>query len=101
MEDHVDLTESGLGRGPHPGMKEVLRVEQAGQIVEDELGFGFGQQTDDGEPGGLGLGADNREMGTGQPALRRQKVQSPKRCGSSRPTYQFCQSKKEFYAKIR
>ena len=47
MEDHVHSAQGIDGELPHAGLHEIGGLEQAGQIVEDELGVPFGQHADD------------------------------------------------------
>jgi hypothetical protein len=62
VEDDVGSFQGGVSGREHPGLKRIARIEQAGEILEDVLRVCLGPEADDGEPGGLGLGADDRQV---------------------------------------
>ena len=61
VDDEIALGEGLERQGAHPGVEEVARLEEAGEVVEDVLDVGVGAEPDDGDAGGLRLGRDHRE----------------------------------------
>lgn len=63
VEDEVHPSELLLGEPPHALVEGVFRVEQAGEVVEDQLAVGGAVEAHHGQSGGLGLGADDGQVG--------------------------------------
>ncbi len=62
-QDQVHCGQALERQVAHAGLQHVGRLEQAGQIVEHVLRVALGAEAHDGNPGGLRLGAHDRQVG--------------------------------------
>jgi hypothetical protein len=63
---HMNPAEGFLPGGQHAVVQGIRGVEQAGQIMEDELGIGGCENSDYRQAGCLSLGAHDGQMGAYQ-----------------------------------
>ena len=64
VENEIHALERVQCEGPHPGLHQIAGLEQAGEVVEHVLDVTVGAEADHGQPGRLGLGAHDGEVGT-------------------------------------
>jgi len=62
MKHKVHFSRGFQGDLAHPGLKQVTRLQEAGQIMKDELGVGLSPNPGDWEPSCLRLGADQGQV---------------------------------------
>ncbi len=62
MQHQIGRVQGLQRRRPHAVLQEVGGLEQAWEVVKDELGIALGAEPDHRQAGGLGLRRDNRKM---------------------------------------